>query len=98
MSIASEAKKDCETMAAYALMDVKQVSAFLRVAPSTVRTLDLPWVHVGKQMKLNPLHLAVYMLAQEEGVTVEAYWAEHGEASVDHAQRYIRRIRKLLAA
>jgi len=29
---------------------------------------------------------------------VEAYWEEHGEASVDHAQRYIRRIRKLLAA
>ena len=32
-----------------------------------------------------------------EGVTVEAYWEEHGEASVDHARRYIRRIRKLLA-
>ncbi len=59
----------------------------MNVGDSTCRAI------LGRRL----LHLCIYMLAQEEGRTVEEYWEEHGEAGVDHARRYIKRIRKLLA-
>ncbi len=56
MSLASGAKKDCEALAAYTLMSVKQVAGFLGCLEKVAREMDLPWIRVGRTMlKVTPL-------------------------------------------
>lgn len=95
MSRASERKKMGAALAAYSLVGTRVVAAYLDVSEQTARELDLPWVRVGHQWKVDPLDLIVHVLAGREGVSAEDYWERHGEAVPEHARRYIARIRKL---
>ena len=85
------------TLAEYALIPLVTVAAFLDICPHTAQLIDLPWIMVGRQWKLDPLDLAVYVLAQKEGCTVDEYWIRYGEGTPENATRYVRRIRKLRA-
>lgn len=97
MSVSSERKRVRETLAQWSLMTVHEVAAFLGVHEDTARSLPLPWVQVGRQKKLDPLDLAVHVLAEREGLTAEDYWDRHGEETPAHARRYVTRIRKAVA-
>lgn len=97
MSIASERKAFRETLAAYSLLTVREVAEVLRVSPDTARRRGLPWIRVGSQYRLDPIDLAVYLLAEKQGRTVEEVWDEHGEETPTHARRYVTRIRKAVS-
>lgn len=90
-----------ETLAAYSLVSTKVAAAFLDSTPPTVRKLVrdgvLPGIQVGAEIKLDPMDLAVHVLAARENVDRVTYWQKHGEATPEHARRYVARIRKLQA-
>lgn len=102
MSKASERAAWREALAGYSLMSLPEVARFLNVAEKVVRGMVrgrvLPSVTVGGREKVDPLDLAVHVLAEREGVTAEQYWDRHGEATPEHARRMYARIRKLQAA
>lgn len=107
MSIASERKRERETLAAYSLMSLQEFASFLRVDEDTAKKKllagHLPWVNRGGSdgrplYGVDPIDAAVYILAERENRTFDAYWEEHGEETVTKAKRYINRIRQLQAA
>lgn len=102
MSRAAERMHMTETLAAYSLVSVKQAAHFLDCSDTQVRKLIkagvLPAIRVGDMLKLDPIDLAVHVLAEREKVSREAYWARHGEATPEHARRYVARVRKVTEA
>jgi hypothetical protein len=96
MSLASERKSFRETLAAWSLLTTAEVAKVLHVSTDTARRLDLPWIKVGSQYRLDPIDLAVHMLAEKRGATAEALWEEHGDETPRHARSYIRQIRAAL--
>lgn len=97
MSQASERQAFRETLASHSLLTTREVAQVLQVSPETARRRDLPWIRVGSQYRLDPIDLAVHLLAKKQGTTAEALWEEHGEETPAHARRYIARIRKAVA-
>lgn len=102
MSRASDRKQMGDALAAYSLVSTTVAARFLDCSPPQVRKLlkagVLPGVQVGAETKIDPLDLAVHVLAAREKVSREEYWRRHGEATPEHAWRYVARIRKLQAA
>ena len=93
MSLASEEVRDAETFASYPYMGVKHVAKALAVSQQKARELPLPWIRVGRTMlRLKPLHLAVYMMSQEVGMTVEEFWGQYQDRDevLRKARQYIR--------
>lgn len=107
MSKASERRAEGEVLAAYSLMSMDVVARFLDVCPTTARGMvrdptkptggPIPGIRVGSRLKVDPRELAIYVLAEIEGVTREKYLERHGEATQEYARRYVSRIRKLQA-
>lgn len=99
MSRASDRKAMADTLAAYSLVSTKVAARFLDCSAPQVRKLvkdgTLPGIQVGADIKLDPIDLAVHVLAGRERLGREAYWKKHGEATPEHARRYVARIRKL---
>lgn len=102
MSIASERKRFREALAGYSLMGIPEVASFLDCSEPVARQMVadevVPSVKVGKLWKVDPLDVAVYVLASKAGITAEEYWTMHGEATPEHARRLVQRIRKLQPA
>lgn len=102
MSIASDRQRHGVTLAAYALVSLKVAAAFLDVKVETVKLMisdgELPAIPVRKRFKIDPLALAVHALAGQVGLTAEEYWAKYGDATPEHAGRYLNDIRKFQAA
>ena len=106
MSKDAERKAMKDTLAAYTLMRVRELAGFLGCGEQHARDLlkagKIPSVNIGlgtrPEYRVDPLDAAVWKLAGLEGITTEAYWELHGEATVDHAKRFMVRIRKLAAA
>lgn len=102
MSRAAERQAMSETLAAYSLVSVKQAAHFLDCSDTQVRKLikagTLPGVRVGDMVKLDPIDLAVHVLASREGVDREEYWRRHGQQTAEHARMYVTRIRKAATA
>lgn len=102
MSEASERKRMREGLAGYSLMGATEVAEFLKVSPPVAREMirdgDLPSVPVGKHRKVDPIDLAVHVLAGREEITPEEYWKKHGDATPELARRYFRSVRRFTAA
>ena|GEM_PF-2618391 len=107
MSIASERKRERDTLAGYSLMTLQEFAAFLGVDEDTAKKKllagHLPWVNRGGSSDrplygVDPIDAAVFVLAEREGLSFADYWKEHGEETVTHAKRYIIRIRGVQAA
>lgn len=100
MSKASERKRMTDTLAGYSLVGVKDAARFLDCSAPQVRRLlrdgVIPSVAVGCVTKIDPLDLAVHVLAGRDGISAEEYWRRHGEATPDLAWQYVARLRKLL--
>lgn len=101
MSRASQRKEMATTLAAYSLMSVMDLAAFLgcseELAKRMVDTGVIPSVPVGKRRKVDPIDAIVHLLAGREGVTTEEYWALHGQAVPELARECYHRIRTMQA-
>ena len=108
MSEASERRAEGEVLAGYSLVGMAVVADFLDCCPTTARGMvrdptdpdddaPIPGIRVGSRLKVDPRELAIYVLAEIEGVTREKYLERHGEATQEHARRFVSRIRKLQA-
>lgn len=101
VSLAADRKAMREILPAYALMSVPEVGRFLGVGEDVAREMIdagvIPSVKVGKRRHVDPIDLAVYVLAERAAMTADAFWAEHGEQAVDLAKRYVARIRRWVA-
>lgn len=91
-----------ELLPAYALLGTTEVAAFLSVGEDVAREMidagTIPSVRVGKRRMVDPVDLVVYVLAEREKMTAEAYWQLHGEQTAELARKYVARIRKVVAA
>ena len=108
MSEASERRAEGEVLAAYSLVGMTVVADFLDCSLPTAREMvrdpadpsddaPIPGIRVGSRLKVDPRELAIYVLAEIEGVSREKYLERHGEATQEYARRYVSRIRKLQA-
>ena len=101
MSRASERKAMAESLAGYSLMGATDVAGYLGcsdpVAREMINSGKIPSVQVGQSKKVDPITLAVYAMSQEAGLTMEAFWKKHGEATPEHAARWFRARRKFKA-
>lgn len=104
MSRESERKRMREAMAAYTLLTTAEVAHIIRRSPETARARmkkgTLKCVRIGGDYLMDPLDLAVHILAEREGVSFEEFWEAHEENDeiVDLTRAMIRRWRKLDAA
>lgn len=102
VSKASDRKAMSEVLAAYSLMSVADVAHCLGCSDRHVRTLVrrgvLPGIRVGELTKIDPIDVAVYMLAGRAGMTSAEYWQAHGEATPERARDLVATIRKATAA
>ena len=96
MSLATERRAACETLAAWTLMSTSEVASFLGVSVDTVKRLKgFPWAKVGGQYRADPVEVALWVLARREGLSPEDYRASHGEdEATERAIRYLRDIRR----
>jgi len=94
VSAATERKAMREVLAAFALMSVPEFARFLgvgqEVAHGMVERGEIPSVPVGRRRRIDPIDAAVYVLAGRDGVAFGDFWKLHGEATEEHARRYIR--------
>jgi excisionase family DNA binding protein len=101
VSRASERQAAGETLAGYSLVSVRVAAGFLDCSEPHLRKLiregELPGIAVGHLTKIDPLDLAVHVLAAREGVPAAEYWRRHGDATPEHAWRLVARIRRLRA-
>ena len=105
MSRASDRKAmaDAAARPGYALMSVPDVARILGCDADVVHRMvdagELPGVPVGARMKLDPVVVAVHVLAREDGLTPAEYWARYGDAEVvENARRFYLRVRGLVVA
>lgn len=102
MSVASERKAMRDLLPTYSLLTIPQFARFLGCSEDTAREMVddgvVPSVRVGKRRHIDPIDAIVHVLADREGVTAADYWRIHGEATADHARRFIVRVRKVQAA
>ena len=106
MSKASQSKNLIEALSGYPLMKPKEIAAFLACSPDTaVRMLDqgvIPCVDLGlgksHSYRADPIHVAVFLLAGNEGITPPEFWEKHGpEGTPECCMRLLKRIRKIQA-
>ena len=105
MSASTERRAMRDVLASWSLMTPAELAAFLSVSEDQAhRLLDagrIPSVDRGcgsrRSLAVDPIDAAVFMLAERDGMTSEAYWERHGEAAVDRARTYVQRIRKMVA-
>jgi len=93
MSRASESKRMIEAVAGYSLMSVPQAAEVLDVSADTLHVLieagRIPAIPVGERLKIDPIDVAVHILAAKEGVAPAEYRARYGDAVVaTNARRY----------
>ena len=107
MSEASERKAMADAMSGYPLMTVKQLQGFLACGDDHVRGLledrAIPPIDIGRGQKhewrVDPIDVAVYVLAQREGITPAEFWERHGpEGTPEACRRMLARIRRAIAA
>ena len=98
MSVATERHRHGLTLAAYSLVSLKVAAAFLDVKVETVKLMiqegELPAIPVRKRFKIDPLDLAVLVLASKAGITPREYWSKYGDDTPAHARLYFDHIRK----
>ena len=98
MSEATERHRHSLTLAAYSLVSLRVAAAFLDVKVETIKLMisegELPAIPVRKRFKIDPLDLAVLVLASKAGITPTEFWARHGDDTPAHARLYIDHIRK----
>lgn len=106
MSAASERKALRDELAGYPLMTVPALAAFLHCSVDHARGLladgAIPAVNIGRgsrtEYRIDPVAAAVYVLAQQEGVSVEAFWEAHGpNGTVERCRRLVQQIRRVAA-
>lgn len=93
MSRASDRKRMIENLAGYSLMGVPQVCAVLDCSEETLKTMvdrkTLRPIMVGKRWKFDPVDVAVYMLAQKDGISSAEYWERYGPGrACENARNY----------
>lgn len=102
MSAAAERKAMREILPAYALMTIPEVARFLgcseEVARAMVDDRTLPSVQVGQRRHVDPIDVAVHVLAGRDGIDAAAFWERHGEQTAELARKYVARVRRMLAA
>ena len=105
MSVAEERRAARNFLAGYSLMSARELAGFLGIGESSASRLletgRVPSINTGsgaqrQHLKVDPLDAAVYALAEREGLSIAEYWSQHGEATVDHARRFIERRRRFL--
>lgn len=105
MSASTERRAMRDVLASWSLMTPGEVAALLSVSEDQVQRLleagRIPSVNRGcgsrRSLAVDPIDAAVYVLAERDGITSEAYWERHGEAAVDRARKYVDRVRKMVA-
>lgn len=101
MSLAADRAAMRDVLPRYALLSAPEMARVLGcgedVAREMLETGIVPSVRVGKRRHVDPIDLAVYILAERAGMTAEAYWAQHGDQAVELAKRYVARIRRWVA-
>lgn len=102
MSVASERKQMREILPEYALLSVPEIAKHLGCGEDVAREMvedgTLPSVPVGKRRFVDPVDLAVHVLAGREGIAAAAYWERHGDQTIEYVRKYIQRIRRVTAA
>ena len=102
MRTSSERRGFSDLIPGHALVGLPTVAKFLDVGRDVVNQLietgQLRVVMVGKRQKVDPVTLAVFVMAREQGMAPDQYWARHGESTMDHARRYFARLRRLQVA
>lgn len=101
MSRSSELKSMRNDLASFAFMTVSDVAGVLgcsyKTASKMVNEGLIPTVTVGRERKVSPVDLVMYLAAQREGMdTVQEYQVRHGDQAVDRAMSYYGQIRKYL--
>ena len=57
---------------------------------------EIPWLMVGKRKKVDPLHVAIYILAGQENITPVEYWSRYSEDDLlENVERFYRRARRI---
>lgn len=90
------------TLSDYALLTVPDAARFLKVSAPTVRRMiedgRLPSISTLSHQKIDPLDLFLYVVAEREGMSVEAYVEKHGpERAADAARERYRMVRRFAA-
>lgn len=103
MSRASERKRMIEAMAGYSLMSIPDAAALMGCDEDTMHRFIadgvIPTITVGKRQKVDPIDVAVHVLAEKEGTTSAAYWTRYGEAvAAKNARRYCMRVGMFMGA
>jgi hypothetical protein len=102
VSRASERKNMVQAIAGYALMGVPEFARLLDVdddvAHGIVDSGAIPSLLIGKRKKLDPVDVAVYVLAVKERCSMPEYWQRYSEADVlENARRFYRHARTVAA-
>jgi excisionase family DNA binding protein len=96
MSVATERRAMRDALAGHSLMSIPEAARLLDCSEPVVRRMVedriIPSVPVGRQRKLDPIDVAVHILAGREDLSAAEFWRTHGEATPDLARRYVDRI------
>lgn len=107
MSRASEMKAMGLALSQYPLMTVGELAAFLQCSDDHARGLledgTIPSCDIGRgsrhEYRVDPIDVAVHLLAGREGITAGEFWERHGPQGTPEAcQRLLARIRRAPAA
>jgi excisionase family DNA binding protein len=94
MSEASEKKRMKDVIVTYHMLLPRECAEFLRCSERHIISLIdrgiLPGVRVGRLWRVDPIDLAVHVLAEREGITREEYWDKYDEDTSLHTRRLVR--------